>query len=93
MKSSVTRAFSISPFARHQAICWPFFSVPWRTRSSASRPTYGEASRFVTSACSGWSGSYEGGGIVSRIVSKSGVEIVGEVVRVERRRCPSRAIA
>ena len=37
-------------------------SVPWRTRQSARRPTYGEASRFVTSACSGCSGSYDGGG-------------------------------
>ena len=31
--------------------------VPWRTRQIARRPTYGEASRLVTSACSGWSGS------------------------------------
>ena len=41
-------------------------------RASASRPTYGDASRFVTSACSGWSGSCSGGGIVSSRSSKSG---------------------
>ena len=31
--------------------------VPCCTRQSASRPTYGEASRLVTSACSGWPSS------------------------------------
>ncbi len=55
--SSVTFARSIVPSARHQAICWPRRIVPWRTRQSASRPTYGDASRFVTSACSGWPSS------------------------------------
>ena len=58
--SSVTRAFEIVPSARHHAICAPLRSVPWRMRQSASRPTYGSASRFVTSACSGCSGSYVG---------------------------------
>ena len=72
MYSSVRRAFSIVPSARHHAICWPFLSVPWRMRQSASRPTYGDASRFVTSACSGWSASYSGAGIVVSSVSTSG---------------------
>ena len=47
----------IAPSARHHAIGAPLRSVPWRMRQSASRPTYGDASRFVTSACSGWPGS------------------------------------
>ena len=43
--------------ARHQPIFWPLRrSVPWRTRQIARRPRYGEASRFVTIAWSGWSG-------------------------------------
>ena len=41
-------------------------------RQSASRPTYGDASRFVTSACSGWPSSYDGAGIRSSSMSKSG---------------------
>ena len=52
-------------------------------RSSASRPTYGLASRFVTSACSGWSGSYVGGGIVASSVSNSGSRSARELVGVE----------
>ena len=55
--SSVTFARSIEPSARHHATCWARRIVPWRTRQSARRPTYGEASRFVTSACSGWPSS------------------------------------
>jgi len=55
--SSATCTRWIDPSARHQAICWPFLMVPWRTRQIARRPTYGDASRFVTSACSGCSGS------------------------------------
>ena len=35
----------------------PRRSVPWCTRQIARRPTYGEASRFVTWACSGWPSS------------------------------------
>ena len=34
--------------------------MPLRTRQSARRPRYGEASRLVTSACSGCPSSYEG---------------------------------
>ena len=37
----------------------------------------------MTSACSGWSGSYDGGGIVSSSVSKSGSRSSASVVRVE----------
>ncbi len=55
--SSVTFARSTEPSARHQATCCARSIVPWRTRHSARRPTYGEASRFVTSACSGWPSS------------------------------------
>ena len=80
MKSSVTRAVCDVPSARHQATCAPLRSVPWWMRSSASRPTYGFASRFVTSACSGCSGSYDGGGIVASSVSNSGSQVVGELV-------------
>ena len=43
------------------------------SRQSASRPTYGDASRLVTSACSGCSGSYDGRRrSSSSSVSKSG---------------------
>ncbi len=38
----------------------------------ASRPTYGDASRFVTSACSGWPSSNVGAGIVSSSWSNNG---------------------
>ena len=55
--SSVTFTRSIEPSVRHQATCWPRLSTPWRTRQSAMRPRYGEASRLVTKACSGCSGS------------------------------------
>ena len=41
------------PSARHQAIGLPFWIVPLCTRQIASRPTYGDASRLVTCACSG----------------------------------------
>ncbi len=55
--SSVSFTRSMVPSARHQATSWPFFIVPLWTRHSASRPRYGDASRFVTCACSGASGS------------------------------------
>ena len=42
---------------RTQATVWPFLIVPLKTRSSARRPRNGDASRFVTSACSGASSS------------------------------------
>src|SRR3954447_5843313 len=72
MYSSVTRACSIVPSERHHAIGAPLRNVPWRIRNSASRPTYGLASRFVTSACSGCSVSYSGAGIVSSSVVNKG---------------------
>ena len=56
--SSVTRTFFTSPLRRIQATVWPFFRVPWWTRTSASRPRNGEASRLVTCACSGAPSSY-----------------------------------
>ncbi len=62
-------------------------------RQSASRPTYGDASRFVTSACSGWSGSYDGAGTVASSVSTSGVEVVGELVGRRSPALPARAFA
>ena len=55
--SSLTLTFSIVPSARHQATWAPLTIVPWRTRHSARRPRYGDASRLVTSACSGWPSS------------------------------------
>ena len=55
--SSATRALVTVPSARHQAIGAPLRIVPLWTRQIASRPTYGLASRFVTWACSGVSGS------------------------------------
>ena len=73
--SSATRARSIVPSARHQATGRPLRSVPERTRHSASRPTYGEASRFVTSACSGTSGSNVGAGMRSTSRSSSGCSV------------------
>src|SRR3954454_12969335 len=72
MYSFVTRACSVVPSQRHHAIGAPLRNVPWRTRNSASRPTYGLASRFVTSACSGCSVSYSGAGIVSSSVVNKG---------------------
>ena len=55
-----------------QATCWPLRMVPWWTRNRASRPRYSEASRLVTWACSGASSSYDGAGMASRMVAKSG---------------------
>ena len=54
------------------ATVWPFFRSPSWTRTSASRPRNGEASRLVTCACSGAPSAYVGAGIVSRIVRNSG---------------------
>ena len=48
--SSETLTRSICPSARHQATVSPRRIVPWRTRQIAIRPTYGDASRFVTCA-------------------------------------------
>ena len=42
--------FSTVPSRLIHATCWPLRIVPWCTRQSASRPTYGSASRFVTRA-------------------------------------------
>ena len=88
-RSSVIRTFLTSPSRRIQATVWPFFSVPWCTRTSASRPRNGEASRLVTWACSGAPSSYVGAGIVSRIVlnsgsrlSPSGIEAFSGAVRL-----------
>ena len=72
--SSVISARSTVPSARHHAI-GPLRTLPWRTRQSASRPTYGEASRFVTCAWSGWAGSCSGAGMRSSSRSISGFEV------------------
>ena len=48
--SSATFTFSTEPSRLIHATCWPLRIVPWCTRQSASRPTYGSASRFVTRA-------------------------------------------
>ncbi len=72
LSSSVMRTAGSVPSARAQATVWPLRSVPLKTRSSARRPRNGEASRFVTCACSGASSSYDGAGMCSRIVAKSG---------------------
>ena len=40
-------------YVLQKAMACPLEMVPLRTRHTASRPTYGEASRFVTSAWSG----------------------------------------
>ena len=48
---------SIVPSARHHEACWLRVIVPWKMRQIASRPRYGDASRFVTKACSGWPSS------------------------------------
>ncbi len=70
--SSVILTVLIVPSARAQATSWPFASVPLKTRSSARRPRNGEASRFVTCACSGAPSTYDGAGIFSTIVANSG---------------------
>ena len=51
--SSVILTFLAVPSVRIQATFWFFFRVPSWTRTSASRPRNGEASRLVTCACSG----------------------------------------
>jgi hypothetical protein len=38
------------PSCRHHATKSPFFTRPLKIRHSANRPTYGDASRLVTSA-------------------------------------------
>ncbi len=50
----------------------PCLSVPLWTRQSARRPTYGDASRFVTSAWRPWPSSYSGAGTCSSRMSNSG---------------------
>ena len=70
--SSVILTVLVEPSRFIQATCWPLRRVPSWTRTSASRPRNGEASRFVTCACSGASSVYVGAGIVSRIVLNSG---------------------
>ena len=66
------RTSSMVPSARHHATVWPLRIVPWRTRHSARRPTYGDASRLVTSAWNGWPSSYSGAGMCSSSSSNSG---------------------
>ena len=70
--SSVILTFLLVPSVFIQATVWFFFSVPSCTRTSASRPRNGLASRLVTWACSGAPSVYVGAGIVSRIVRNSG---------------------
>ena len=70
--SSVILTFCLLPSVFIQATVWFFFSSPCCTRTSASRPRNGLASRLVTCACSGAPSSYVGAGIVSRMVRKSG---------------------
>ena len=73
------------PSARHQATWPPFLIVPLWTRQIARRPTYADASRLVTWACSGAPSSYSGAGIVSSSVSISGCSVVpGSVGREAR---------
>ena len=57
MSSSVTFTRDSEPSRLHHVTCWPLRIVPDRTRQSARRPRNGEASRFVTCACSGTSSS------------------------------------
>ena len=52
-RSSVIFTFCWLPSLFIQATVWFFFSVPSCTRTSASRPRNGLASRLVTCACSG----------------------------------------
>ena len=70
--SSVIFTFWVVPSRFIQATVWPFFSSPSWTRTSASRPRNGLASRLVTWAWSGAPSVYCGAGIVSMIVLKSG---------------------
>jgi hypothetical protein len=72
ISSSVTLTRDVVPSRRHQATCWPLRIVPDRTRHNAIRPRNGDASRFVTCACSGTFSSYDGGGTVSSIARNSG---------------------
>jgi hypothetical protein len=70
--SSEMRTRCTEPSLRHQATDEPLRRVPAYTRHSANRPRKGEASRLVTCACSGASGSYGGAGTASTIVRISG---------------------
>ena len=70
--SSVILTFLTVAVALHPRDLLALAQVPWWTRTSASRPRNGEASRLVTCACSGAPSTYVGAGIVSRIVWNSG---------------------
>ena len=64
--------FFTDPSRRIHATVAPFLSVPSWTRTSASRPRKGEASRLVTWACSGAPSVYLGAGIVFLMTSNNG---------------------
>ena len=72
-RSSVSRRRDTVPSARHQATVAPRASWPSRTRQIASRPRYGEPSRFATWAWNGWPAVYVGAGMCSTIRSSSGL--------------------
>ena len=87
--SSVTRAFSISPSARHQAICWPLRRCPWRIRSRREPADVRARVEVRDERLQRVVGSYDGGGIVASSVSKSGPRSAASVVGVE----PGAAVA
>ena len=61
-KSSVTRAFSIVPSARHHAICWPFFSVPWYDAAEREAAEVGRGVEVRDERLQRMVGSYAGAG-------------------------------
>ena len=78
----------------HSATCSPRRSVPCITRPMARRPRYSEASRLVTIACAGASGSPVGAGIASTMAWKSGVRSSPSPgIPIPETALPSRAIA
>ena len=76
MRSSTTFARSTVPSAFIHATCWPLRIVPWCTRHSARRPRYGDASRLVTWACSGFAGSNCGGGHRRQKLAEERLEVL-----------------
>ncbi len=88
--SSVSRIDVSVPSRRHQATADPRAISPWRTRHRASRPRYGDESRFATWAWKGCPGSKVGAGMCETISSSSG-RIVSPATSGSRVAVPSRA--
>ena len=83
--SSTIFTRSIVPSMRHHATCSPLRTRPLRTRHSASRPRYGDASRLVTSAWNGMTLVVLGRGNALEDELAQRLEVAALDVGVERR--------